>query len=165
MRGGTCERPAAPWSIVSDYFLEREKKRRPSLLLIALDQPLRPALLVVQEIHGGDHVHEHPGREEVANPLGPGAGHALDVLDQLSEVSSNDLADLGVLARDMPLHLHAQLGRVLEQLVIRLADRRQSLLAALALGCPHERLDGHAEAAIDGCDEQLLLGAEEPEQV
>ena len=41
----------------------------------------------------------------------------------------------------------------------------QSLLAPLALGRPLEHLERLAEAPADGGDEELLLRAEEPEEV
>ena len=87
-------------------------------------------------------------------------------LDELAEALADDGADVGVVAGRVRLHLAAEPVRVrADQLAVGLAHRAQRLLAGLALGRLLEGLARLGEAALDRRDEELLLRAEEAEEV
>src|SRR5438094_3491695 len=130
-----------------------------------LEEALRPGRVLVQKIHRGEDVEEHSEGEEVADPVGVRAGDALDVLDERAVALADDRADLGVVAVGVRLHLGAEAGAVVEQLDVRLADRVEGFLAALAGGGFLEELERLAQAAPDDLDVELLLRAEEAEEV
>src|SRR4051812_21671958 len=130
-----------------------------------LEEALRPGRVLVQEIHRGEDVEEHSEGEEVADSVGVRAGDALDVLDERAVALPDDLADFRVVAVGVRLHLGAEAGAVVEQLDVRLADRVESFLAALAGRGFLEELERLAQAAPDDLDVELLLRAEEAEEV
>src|SRR5438046_2391065 len=153
-----------PFCVVSDYLLGRQKKGAFPSFLASLDQSLRPGLLAAEQVHGGDDVQQHAHSDEVPDPRRLGAGDALDVFHELAEVPAHDLTHLGVVAGDVGLELHAELRPILDELPVGKPDCLEGLLAPLAFGGTHERLDGEPEAAVHSSDEELLLRAEEPEE-
>src|SRR5438067_5458581 len=142
------------------------KKFAPSLRRQAgLEEALRPGRVLVQEIHRGEDVEEHSEGEEIADSVGVRPGDALDVLDERAVALADDRADLRVVAVGVRLHLGAEASAVVEQLDVSLADRVEGFLAALAGGGVLEELERLAQAAPDDLDVELLLRAEEAEEV
>ncbi len=133
-------------------------------LLAALDEP--PAPVLYRGIHRGEHVHQHAAREEHGELLGPDAGDTLHVGHEIAEAGPDDRADLRVLAGRVRLHLAPQVDAIrLEELPVGLADRMQGLLAPLPLRHALEDLERLAEAPCDHGQVELLLRAEQPEDV
>src|SRR5712691_1470741 len=155
-----------PLVVVSDYFLDGQKKRTGLLLAAALDEPLGPGLVGVEQLHRRDHVEEHPEGEEVRDLLGRQPGDALGVVDECAEAAADDRADLLVVTGRVGLHLTPQPVRVLDDHPrIGLADRVERLLPGEPGGGFAEHLERLLEAALARRDEELLLRPEEPEQV
>src|SRR3989442_8616420 len=141
-------------------------RKKELVLLAALDQALRPRLGRRGQPHRGEDVHEHAAREEVRDALRAAAGHPLDVVHEVAEAVPYGLADLGIVARRVRSHLAAQVRAIAdEQLAVGGSDRLQGLFAALALGGPLEDLERLPEASGVDRDEEVLLRAEEPEDV
>src|SRR5439155_21368632 len=97
--------------------------------------------------------------------LGLETRHLLDELDELAVAGADDLPDLCVVAVRVRLHLRAEPSPVLEQAHVGSAHRVERLLAGLAGGGLAEELEGPAQAAADAFEIQLLLGAEQAENV
>ena len=87
------------------------------------------------------------------------------MLDERSVALADDRADFGVVAVGVRLHLGAEADAVPEQLDVGLADRVERLLTLLAGGGFLEELQGLAQAAPDDLEVELLLRAEEPEEI
>src|ERR671931_913348 len=78
-----------------------------------LQQLLGPRRGLLEQVHRGEDVEEHPECEEVANLFRTDAGHALDLLDDLAVAGAHDLAHLLVVAVRVGLHLGAETATVL----------------------------------------------------
>ncbi len=93
------------------------------------------------------------------------AGRALDVRGQSGEALLDDTPDVRVVASCIGLHLHPQLLAVVDHLEIGIAHAvfrlaRRSTRDGLA----KDRL-GLRKAELDGGQEELLLRAEQPEEI
>ena len=93
------------------------------------------------------------------------AAHALDVSEDVSVAVPDDLADLGVVAGGIRLHLGPQPIPVGEELLVGGAHGFQCGFAAPALGRPLERLERLAETAGHGRLVEVLLRPEQAKDV
>ena len=119
----------------------------------------------LRQVHRGRHVQEHPGGEERADLLLGGAGQPGDELPELGVAAAGGRADLGVGARGVGLELELEHLAVGEQVDVRVAHRLEPVALAGRLGRPREQVGEPCVAAFDAREEQLLLRAEQAEQV
>src|SRR6266516_73888 len=140
-------------------------KKERALLAAPREEPRRPRLAQVLEVHRRDHVQKHARGEEPADPLRGQVGDALDVRDEVAVAVPHHVPDLGIVAGRVRLHLPAQPNPVGEELNVRLAHGLERVLPAFPLGGPLEDLERLPEAARDACLEELLLRTEEAEHV
>jgi hypothetical protein len=130
--------------------------------------PLRPVGYVVER-HGGRDVEQHAPGDERAQLVGAGARQPLDLLDDLAVLRPRDRADVGVRARGPDLHLELEQLAILEHPAVGHAHRgehgRLRMVGVPALGRPAERLKRALARALGAGQEEVLLGAEQPEQV
>src|SRR5207342_3050463 len=154
-------------SFIGSYYslTWAQKKMRLLLLQARLQEPLGPGRRVVEQIHRCEDVQQHPEGEEVSDALRIGARDALDVVDERTETLAHDLAHLLVVGVGVGLHLRAQARPVLEQPAVGLADRLQRLLAALAGRGLLEDLERLPQAAAHALEVELLLRAEQAEEI
>src|SRR5262249_671702 len=132
-----------------------------------LEQALGPRLGgLAGQLHRGEDVEEHSGREEARDLFGRKVGDPLDVGDEVAVALAYGLADVRIVAGRVRLHLGPEPGAVGQiPLYVSVSDRHARLLAPLALRGALEHLQRLAEAAGDDGAEELLLRAEEPEHV
>ena len=120
---GDRERPPDV-CFVSHHLPPSEKKRTITVGSLQPSTSRRPRSLG-RRIHRGEHVHEHPVREERRELLRRDARDALDVADEIAVAVPDDGADLRVVAGGVGLHLRPQVDPVgFQQLAIGLRRSR-----------------------------------------
>src|SRR5262249_2744932 len=161
-----------PQWIVTDYSHLREKREAASRCLVpaALGETCGPGVLRLvceRVLHRPEHVHEHPLSEEARDRVLVRAGDGLHVVDEPAVPARDRSPDVLVVhCRRVRLELSLEHDAIaLDELAVRVADRIERILPGRA-GCGRpEQVQSLLEAHVVDGQEEVLLGAEEAEEV
>src|SRR2546425_3474228 len=143
------------------------KKRGSALVVLAAGHELNgPRLGVGVQVHGRDHIEQHPRREPVRDDLDRDVRDRLDEAEELTVAVPDRSADVRVVAGRVSLELPEQPRAVGDdEISVGATHGTKRLLAPQTAAGGPEDLEGLRHAALDGGDVQRLLGAEEAEEV